>query len=108
MFFKPEVDTVSGAVIKSGGSPPYATSIKWAHTVSANKGTNRIMIVEVGCDTFPDSIAYAGRNLVPFYDAANGKYKAQVWYLVDPPAGKDSVAVYFPTGSGTNPLSNFR
>jgi hypothetical protein len=99
---QPKVDTTTGRTIPSGGGSPYPTFNGWKHPVSGN---DRLLIVQVTSDLYSDSVKYAGLNLVRLdtADTLNGSKKifAEIWYLLNPPSGTDSVKVFYPAGTGT-------
>lgn len=99
---QPKVDTTTGRTIPSGGVSPYPTFNGWKHPVSGN---DRLLIVHVTSDLYSDSVKYGVLNLtrldtVDTLDVSK-KIFAEMWYLLNPPLGTDSVKVFYPAGSGT-------
>lgn len=72
-----------------------ASSLSWSHTVATGRG-NQILIVVVDTGAASvSSVTYGGQNLsqVSGASASNSGDLLQIWYLLSPPTGANTVVV---------------
>ncbi len=56
-------------------------------------GDNKLLVVAVSAADSVDSVTYNGQSLTQIQDENRGGFHAELWYLVNPPAGSNTVNV---------------